>query len=804
MSIRLRSAALWLGGVALVLAVSSTAEKSAGLRVASTVAAGQAQPKRSFAAEVRLAIDRGVQFLKTQQRNGSWEHMGFGIGRYQGGMSSLALLALLEAGVRPDDDVIQKGLAYLRTVPPSDTYVVGLQTMVFSKADPDKDRMLIRRNVTWLRESLRFEGNQAIGWGYQKPPGGLPGADNSNSQYAVLGLREASLVGVKVDDAFWKQVQNYYLRAQQPDGGWAYRVEARGSTITMTSAGISSLLIAGMQLYKNNEVIDKDGTIHGCGAGKPDEALERALQNLGENFTVDGRQWRYYHLYGIERAGRLSGQRFFVGRAGQAHDWYRAGAEFLLNQQNPSGGWKSEQSALDGNPIIATSFSLLFLSKGKTPVLIHKMMHGPANRRGMVGDWNNDRNDARNLTEFCSQHIFRKDGKPVPLTWQAFDASKLDPRNPESVAEMLQAPIVYFNGHQAPRFTDGEKHLLKQYVDQGGFIVAEACCGRKEFDRGFRQLVSEIWPDRGLEPLTEGHDIWQTPFKVPPGAFKLEGIDFGCKTSVVYAPEDLSCHWESNKFEGPEGRTFFAFRLGANIVAYATGLEPPEDKLENNKDVIIAKPDVIKRNFLRVAQLNFGGRDWQPAPNAMRNLMNHMRRDWNIDVILETKPITLGDPNLPNYPFLYMHGRRAFTIPPESQKTLREHLEYGGLLLADACCGHKAFDESFRKLMEETFGPERRLEPIKLDDPFFSDRIGKELKTVKCRTRGGLPYTDAAPQLEGIRLDPKNLKSPWIVIYSKYDLGCALDRHASPDCLGHDHNSALEIAAQAVLYALKE
>ena len=55
-----------------------------------------------------------------------------------------------------------------------------------------------------------------------------------------------------------------------------------------------------------------------------------------------------------------------------------------------------------------------------------------------------------------------------------------------------------------------------------------------------------------------------------------------------------------------------------------------------------------------------------------------------------------------------------------------------------------------------------------------------------------------------LKLDPKDAKSPWIVVYSKYDLGCALDRHAATDCLGYNHESALEIAAQVVLYALKE
>jgi hypothetical protein len=390
----------------------------------------------------------------------------------------------------------------------------------------------------------------------------------------------------------------------------------------------------------------------------------------------------------------------------------------------------------------------------------------------------------------------------VPLTWQILDASRHQAGDPEVLKEMLQAPILYFNGHGPPRFTDGEKRLLREYIEQGGFILAEACCGRKEFDQGFRALAKELWPERKLEALAEGHPIWSSAFKVPPGSFKLEGIDFGCKTCLVYSPQDLSCYWESNRLE--DARALLAFRMGANIAAYATGLEPPKDKLEQIQ-VTSDKEDPIVRNYLQVAQINYGGPDWQPAPKAMRNLMDHLNKTWNVDVILQTRPLALGDVNLANYKFLYMHGRREFTIPEEHQKQLRRHLESGGLLLADACCGSEAFDNSFRALMAAMF-PGRQLEPIKPDDPMFSDRIGKAIKTVQCRTERGAPYINMAPQLEGIRLDPNDpeKRSPWIVVYSRFDLGCALDKHHSSDCLGHSHESALELAAQVVLYALKE
>ena len=41
------------------------------------------------------------------------------------------------------------------------------------------------------------------------------------------------------------------------------------------------------------------------------------------------------------------------------------------------------------------------------------------------------------------------------------------------------------------------------------------------------------------------------------------------------------------------------------------------------------------------------------------------------------------------------------------------------------------------------------------------------------------------------------------MIYSKVDIGCALEKHASSECLSHDHASALKLAKAAVLYSLK-
>ena len=97
-------------------------------------------------------------------------------------------------------------------------------------------------------------------------------------------------------------------------------------------------------------------------------------------------------------------------------------------------------------------------------------------------------------------------------------------------------------------------------------------------------------------------------------------------------------------------------------------------------------------------------------------------------------------------------------------------------------------------------------EAIPATDPIYGSEInGRPITSVRVRKErpdGKGPdseYRDAAPYLEGIRINGR-----WVAIYSKYDIGCALENHQSSDCVGHDKDSALRLAAAAVLYELKK
>jgi len=146
------------------------------------------EPREITAAQVRTAIDKGVAYLKsTQNQDGTWADIA-GPGAYHGGVTALNTLALLTAGVPPDDEQLRRAIDQVRNLPQDKTYVVALQTMVLCMAHPKEDGPTIRQNVEWLEKGqIRQAPDQAHigGWSYSKE---YSRPDNSNSQFALLAL----------------------------------------------------------------------------------------------------------------------------------------------------------------------------------------------------------------------------------------------------------------------------------------------------------------------------------------------------------------------------------------------------------------------------------------------------------------------------------------------------------------------------------------------------------------------------------------------------------------------------------------
>ena len=174
-----------------------------------------------------------------------------------------------------------------------------------------------------------------------------------------------------------------------------------------------------------------------------------------------------------------------------------------------------------------------------SPVLINKLEFGkPGPDLAPVDDdWNHHPNDARNLTELISG----LPKWPKLLTSQTVNIHKLD--GAAGVTELRQAPVLLITGGDTPVFSDPQVKLLRRYVDQGGFIFAINNCNRHDFEAGFEKLVQRIFPegDAELKSLPPEHPVYRSEFLLDPDSVELSGVDFGCRTSIMFSPDDLSC-----------------------------------------------------------------------------------------------------------------------------------------------------------------------------------------------------------------------------------------------------------------------
>ncbi len=494
----------------------------------------------------------------------------------------------------------------------------------------------------------------------------------------------------------------------------------------------------------------------------------------------------------MERACRMSALRFIGG-----HDWYREGVQMLLASQNLSGSWPPDVEFKQVDDLhVSTSFSLMFLAKGRRPVVIAQLKHGSTN------DWNRHRSSVFNLLSHV-ERVWKRD-----LTYQVVDFAAA------SVDDLLETPVLYLSGRDVLQFSTPEKNKLRDYLDRGGFLFAVQCCQGDDFDRSFRQLMAEVYPEseNRLMPLSASHPVWFAEQSVLPKHLpELWGLETGCRTAVLYCPFDLSCRWELAR-TGREEKYSPAIReqiqaakaIGLNILAYATNRE-----LEYKNPAFTVTPktessDAFERGAVCLGNLVHPG-GCHAAPAALGNLLKLLSDRYKLRFDTRQRDVSLSDASLFEFPLLFMHGRRAFHWNQQERQALRTYLERGGAMLADAICSSQEFADSFRRELNAVF-PDQSLEPIPPNHPLFTSQFGGEdIPSVSMRTpRSGHERTtqsvaahSAKPELAGLQLGDR-----YAVIFSPYDISCALQKSQSLECAGYSQLDAAKLAVNIVFYLM--
>jgi hypothetical protein len=376
-----------------------------------------------FRERVNEAIERGARWLRqTQRGDGTWQSP-YNRG-YPMGATALAALTLLKCGARPDEPVVEKAFAFLRTQPLTTTYEVGVLLMAIAARyapahetfEPDaEDRYgastrpkdpcqlaISKEDLAWMKRGVDFLLGAQNADGVWRYPGPADGTDLSNTQYALLGLQAANRCGELVPPKVWLAALEYLVAKQEAFGRpcmykgnevrgryrfqWSEPALARGFRYvpgqegfpvsgSMTTAGLAGLIICQSELWGSRRFTGelRQKTRHG---------IRDAMAWMQQHYDVTtnpleppppggnapqaeampfGRREGWY-LYYMYGLERagILGRFRFLG----PNDWYLDGAEEVMRQQAPQGSF---------GDAVDTCFALLFLkratSRHQAPVL---------------------------------------------------------------------------------------------------------------------------------------------------------------------------------------------------------------------------------------------------------------------------------------------------------------------------------------------------------------------------------------------------------------------------------------------------
>ncbi len=350
--------------------------------------------------KINKAIDKGGEYLESKIASLGKMH-------HDNDLNVLVLWTLLHAGYPVEHEVVQPLLKKVLDAELKRTYTVAIQALCLNKIDKKKYQGKIAQCAQFLADNQCANGQWSYGEAVPvneeletpqnkekvietpvsnkdkdkkdksngqsntqlepvkridvpKRQKGPPTGDNSNSQYAALGIRACYEAGIVLPDEVIKKAKKWWESTIRKDNGWNYKGDGEVSYGSMTAGAVGSLVI-----YKQilGEDIRNDRFVLGGFTWMVNFYTFKENPNADKMRDHDSKAWHYYYLYAFERACGLYG----TDTVGQK-SWYKEGAEFLLSKQEKDGSWSCGKIWLGDNLITDTCFAILFLQKATKPV----------------------------------------------------------------------------------------------------------------------------------------------------------------------------------------------------------------------------------------------------------------------------------------------------------------------------------------------------------------------------------------------------------------------------------------------------
>jgi squalene-hopene/tetraprenyl-beta-curcumene cyclase len=324
-------------------------------------------------AKVQAAIDRGLAYLKSQQKpDGGWQK--------ENDPPAVTAIALKAFAQDPKSganaDFVKKGYDKLLTYQLDNggiyqdllaNYNTSIAISALAAANNPGYKERIDKAVSYIK-GIQWTDKTGAG-----PKGETVKDDKNNA-------------GMKKDDPAFQNALKFITRNQNNsetndqkfagnDGGFVYSpandgespagvlIGADGKRVvrsygSMTYAGLKSMIYAGLS--------------------KDDPRVKAAWDWIGKTYTVDAnpgmpnndpkagdmtRYGLYYYYHTMARALNVYDEPMITDARGVKHDWRVDLTEKLASLQKPDGGWVGEKKWFEDNNILATSFAILALQE---------------------------------------------------------------------------------------------------------------------------------------------------------------------------------------------------------------------------------------------------------------------------------------------------------------------------------------------------------------------------------------------------------------------------------------------------------
>ena len=374
-----------------------------------------------------------------------------------------------------------------------------------------------------------------------------------------------------------------------------------------------------------------------------------------------------------------------------------------------------------------------------------------------------------------------------------------------------QNPIIYYSSHYNYEFSPEQREKLRKYMLGGGMMIFNTGLGSAPFYRSTRRELALIFPETPLQRLSSDHPIFHSFYDIDrvqysPGVhatgFKgnepwVDGITINCRTVAIVSRFGLAVAWDGGDVL-PEYAAWMpesAEKMGANILAYATATRAWAKQAAGQMQFV--DRDKSSTGKMAMVQVMYDG-VWKTRHAGLPFLLQKFNLKTGIPVKFGLKEMKLSNPGIFSAPLLYMTGHENFDLDSKEALNLKKYIEAGGFLFAEACCGRKGFDLSFRRLMRQLF-PSAPLTAISEPSILYANpnRIVKVGVTPQLAAQVGKAV--AAPRLEGIDID-----GHYGVVYSKFGLAGGWELSQNPYALGYDETGSIRLGQNILMYAITQ